>query len=252
MRKSRLHLHSHHPGPHFHPYIYHSRLHQLVTILFVALPFLFFLFFAQFAKISFTTLFSDIGISLLRLSIAYVIALFLAWVCAILFYHGRRSVIALPFFDVLQSFPTFAVLPLASFFLGSSTIIVIFFLVITMIWPIFFSIISSLHLIRHDWQEAVEISQLSGVAYFRMFLLPVTIPGVVTGSLIGLGEGWGALVATEIIVGSRAGLGNFFNLFAKNPRITSFGILGLLILIFSINKLVWTPLLEWSHHKMEE
>lgn len=251
MRKLHPHPHTH-PTPHFHPYIYRSRLHLLVTVLFVILPFAFFLFFAQVAKISSGTLFADIAISLARMVIAYIIALVLAWICAILFYQGRRAAIALPFFDVLQSFPTFAALPLASFFLGPSNTTVILFLVITIIWPIFFSIISSLHLIRRDWREAVEISQLSGFAYFKLFLLPITIPGVVTGSLIGLGDGWGALVATEIIVGSSIGLGNFFNLFSQNPRITAFGILGFLILIFSINKLIWIPLLEWSHRKMEE
>ncbi len=253
MRKSHPHPYSHpHPNPHFNPYIYRSRLHRLVTVLFVVLPFVFFFFFAQFAKISSGKLFADIGISLSRMAIAYIIALILAWICAILFYQGRRAAIALPFFDVLQSFPTFAALPLASFFLGPSNTTVIIFLVITIIWPIFFSIISSLHLIRRDWNEAVGIAQLSGFAYFKLFLLPITIPGAVTGSLIGLGDGWGALVATEIIVGARMGLGNFFNLFSQNPRITTFGILGFLILIFSINKLVWTPLLEWSHRKMEE
>ena len=237
---------------HAHALIYRSRLHRLVTVLFLVLPFAFFLFFAQVAAISSAELFADISISLARMVIAYVIALIAAWACAVLFYQGRRALVALPFFDVLQSFPTFAALPLASYFLGPSNVTVIVFLVITMIWPIFFSIISSLHLIRHDWREAVEISRLSGFSYFKFFLLPVTIPGAVTGSLIGLGDGWGALVATEIIVGSRRGLGSFFNIFSHNPRITAFGILGFLILIFSINKLVWTPLLEWSHRTMEE
>ena len=238
--------------PRAHALIYRSRLHRLVTVLFVALPFVFFLFFAQFATISSAELFTDITISLARIVTAYVIALALAWICAVLFYQGRRAVVALPIFDVLQSFPTFAALPLATYFLGVSNVTVIVFLVVTIIWPIFFSIISSLHLIRHDWREAVEISRLSGFAYFKFFLLPVTIPGVVTGSVIGLGEGWEALVATEIIVGSRVGLGNFFHIFSRNPRITTFGILGFLILIFSINKLIWIPLLEWSHGKMEE
>ena len=237
---------------HAHALIYRSRLHRLVTVLFLVLPFAFFLFFARVATISSAELFADITISLARMVIAYVIALIAAWACAVLFYQGRRALVALPFFDVLQSFPTFAALPLASYFLGASNVTVIVFLVITMIWPIFFSIISSLHLIRHDWREAVEISRLSGFSYFKFFLLPVTIPGAVTGSLIGLGDGWGALVATEIIVGSRRGLGSFFNIFSHNPRITAFGILGFLILIFSINKLVWTPLLEWSHRTMEE
>lgn len=234
-------------------YIYRSRRHRIATVLFVALPFIFFVLFAKFTAISGADLLRNIGISFMRVFIAYVIALIIAWICAVLFYRGKRAVVALPLFDVFQSFPTFAALPIAVSLWGvSHGATIIFFLVITIVWPIFFSIINSLHMIRHDWQDAVDISQLSGFHYLKLFLFPITIPGIVTGSIIGLGEGWEAMVATEIIVEARSGLGNFFNMFARDTVMTTFGILGFLILIFSINKLIWTPLFEWSHRKMEE
>lgn len=232
--------------------IYKSRAHLLFTIFVIIAPFLYLLLFSRIAHIASTTLFSDLFISLWRLLVAYVIALVLAWIFAISFYRGRRSSIALPFFDVLQSFPTFAALPTAVFFWGASNATVIFFLIITIIWPIFFSIISSLKLIKRDWQEASEIYKLSGFNYLRLFLLPASINGAITGSIIGIGEGWEALVATEIIVQMQNGLGSFFQNFSTNPKITAFGILGFLILIFSINKLLWMPLLEWSHKKTSE
>lgn len=75
---------------------------------------------------------------------------------------------------------------------------------------------------------------------------------LITGSIIGLGEGWEALVATEIIVESRAGVGEFFTRFVSSSGITMFGILGFLVCIFSINALIWLPLLAWSHRRMEE
>ena len=237
---------------HAHARIYRSRLHLLVTVLFIVLPFLLFLFFARFAQLSIHELFNNISTSVIRLVIAYVISVVLAWVFAVLFYQGKRAIVALPIFDVLQSFPTFAALPIATVFLGRSTSIVIFFLVLNIIWPIFFSLISSLHLIKHDWREAVEISGLSGFSYLKLFLFPITIPGLITGSVIGLGEAWEGLIATEIIVGVPMGMGSFFNMFSHDPTITAFGIFGFLILIFSIGKLVWAPLLEWSHHQMEE
>ena len=101
---------------------------------------------------------------------------------------------------------------------------------------------------KREWLEAVEVSRLSGWQYIRMFLLPVSIPGLITGSVVGLGEGWEALVATEIIVQSKIGLGSFFQSHSQETMVTAFGILGFLLLIFSINKLLWLPLLEWSHH----
>ena len=231
---------------------YISYRHVLITLFFIVVPFIFLLFFSRVAKIATGALFYDFFISSVRLLIAYVISLVLAWFIAAAFYRGRRSLVALPAFDVLQSFPTFAALPIATIFFGRTNFTVIFFLTITIIWPIFFSIISSFKLIRSDWREAVKISGLRRLDYLRYFLLPASVPAIITGSIIGLGEGWEALVATEIIVNINPGLGSFFNFFTTNPKITGFGIFGLLVLIFSLNKLVWFPLLEWSHHKMEE
>ena len=232
--------------------IYESRLHLLVTLIFLILPFSFFLFFSNLVHIATGKLFSDIFISLFRITVAYIIAAILGWIFAVFLYKGKRSSIALPLFDVLQSFPTFAALPLTVYFLGASSLTIILFLIVTIIWPIFFSVISNLKLIQKDWEETVEISGLKGFQYLRLFIWPISISGLITGTIIGLGDAWEALIATEIIVGIKSGLGNFFDTYSKNPTITTFGILGFLILIFTINKLMWLPLLEWSHRKMEE
>ena len=232
--------------------IYQSKWHLLLTMLILIIPFLFLLAFSRFAKIATSTLLLDFFFSLSRMAVAYFIAALLGWLCAVFFYRGKRAAVALPLFDVLQSFPAFAALPLAVFFWGASNFTVIFFLVISIVWPIFFSVISSLKLIKYDWQEAVEIFGLSGFNYWRLFLWPITIPSLITGSVIGLGDGWEALVATEIIVRLKPGLGDFFQLFAHNIPVTIFGILGFLILIFCLNKIIWLPLMEWSHRQMEE
>ena len=232
--------------------IYSSWKHLAATFGIVVLPFLFFLFFSRLTAIRVSDLFLDLTVSFARLVIAYGLALVLAWVLASLFYRGWRGDVALPIFDVLQSFPTFAALPMGVYFFGASDATIILFLILTIVWPILFSIISSLKLIKHDWEEAVEIFRLSGFEYIKKFLFPVSVPGIITGTIIGLGEGWEALVATEIIIQTPQGLGRFFQVFSHNPRVTAFGILGFLLLIFSINKLLWLPLLEWSHRRMEE
>ena len=232
--------------------IYQSRWHLIATILVVALPFLFLLFFTKLAALDPAKLLFNAFSSIWRIVGAYSIAAALGWGLAILFYRGRRASVALPIFDVLQSFPTSAALPVAALYWGPTSTTVIFFLMLEIIWPVFFSVVSSLKLIRHDWEEVVEITHLTGFSYFRKFLGPVSIPGLITGSVIGLGEGWQVLVATEIVIGVRNGLGGFFQLFSSNATVTSFGILGLLLFVFSINKVVWLPLLEWSHRTMEE
>ena len=237
---------------HGHHHIYRSSVHLAATVGIVALPFLFFLVFSRVAHITTASLFGDIAVSLVRITAAYLLAAILAWFLAVGLYRGRRALVALPLFDVLQSFPTFAVLPAVVGLWGASTMTVIIFLVVTIIWPIFFSIVTSLKFIERDWEEAVTISRLSGFAYLEYFLWPASVPGLVTGSLIGLGEAWEAVVATEIIVNAPHGLGNFFSTHSTSSSTTLFGILGLLLLIFVVNKLIWLPLLEKSHHMMEE
>jgi len=232
--------------------IYHSWLHLGVTIFFIVIPFVFLLVFSKLTEVATDVLFGDLFTSFFRLLIAYSISVFIAWTLAVVFFQGKRASFALPLFDVLQSFPTFATLPLAVFFWGSSNFTVIFFLVLTVIWPMLFSILGSLRLIKKDWQEAIEISGISGFVYFKKYIFPISVPGLITGSLIGLGEGWEALIATEIVVQEKNGLGNFFQTYAANPKITFLGIFGFLLLIFSINKLIWTPLMDWSHGKMED
>lgn len=218
----------------------------------MAIPFIFLLVFSQLAHIAVGTLVTDLLVSFGRLLVAYIIAAILGWICAVAFYRGQRAAVALPLFDVLQSFPTFALLPLAITTFGPSNLTIMFFLVVTIIWPVFFSLISSLKLMRKDWQEAAAIYGVSGWLYLRKFLIPVSLPGLITGSIVGLGEGWEALVATEVIIGLHRGLGSFFQTYSHNVTITIFGIVGFLLVIFSINKVIWLSLLDWSHHRMEE
>lgn len=232
--------------------IYKSTGHLVATVLIVAVPFLFLLLFSRVVKIATSELFFDVFISIFRLFIAYVLAALVGWLLAVWFYHGKRSQVALPLFDVLQSFPTFAAVPLAMLYWGSNDFTVIFFLSVTIIWPICFNVLSSLKSARRDWVEAVEMSQLSGYGYLKYYLWPVTVPGLVTGSIISLGEGWEALVATEIIISVKSGLGDFFQTYNTHPTITFFGILGLLLIVFSVNKIIWTPLLEKSRIMTEE
>ena len=237
---------------HHHTAIYQSRLHLLITFLFIIVPIGFLLLFAQFTSVTLKDLSVDFVTSIGRLLIAYAIAVLLAWTLALAFSTGKKSHVALPVFDVMQSFPTFALVPLAVLTFGASNFTIIFFLVVTVIWPILFSAINALKLIKKEYWEVADIYQLKGYRRLRYFLLPASVPGVVTGSIIGLGEGWEALVATEIIMHTNVGLGNFFQTHSEQGFITALGIMSLMLIIFSINRLIWTPVLLRVYHRMEE
>src|SRR5690349_21617241 len=103
---------------HQHPHakLYKSRAHLITTSVALVLPFILFLIFSRAISNVANIFFVGTFVSLIRMTIAYIISAILGWAGAVAFYRGRRSEIALPIFDVLQSFPTFAALPLATEF----------------------------------------------------------------------------------------------------------------------------------------
>ncbi len=232
--------------------IYRSWWHVVATLVLIAAPFVALAYLAHLTHMEIGRIFTDLTASFWRIALAYVISAILGWLLAVLLARGRVSTVALPVFDVLQSIPTFAALPLAVAVWGPNNLTIVIFLILAIIWPLFFTIVSSMRLLRRDWEEAVHMARLTRWQRFTHFLVPVTLPGVVTGSIIGLGDGWEALIATEIIVRIRPGMGSFFSSVAHNAQLTILGIFGFLLFIFAINKLVWLPLLERSHRMLED
>ena len=234
-----------------HVHIYKSPWHALVTFAFILAPLIILIAFSQAALGSSYRLFGDLGVSTARMFVGFIFSALFAWVFAVAMYK-RANTVVLPLFDVLQSFPAFAILPIVTYLFGASEWVILAFLFLNITWPIFFSVLTSLRLIRRDWEEAVEIMGLKGWPYYLKFLIPASLPGLITGSIIGLGDGWQALVATEVIVQTKIGLGGFFDLHATDPAITTYGVLVFLAFIFIINRLIWTPLMLWSQKQMEE
>lgn len=233
--------------------IYKKKIHALWTFLIVLLPFLFIVLFTPLSYSEKMSFMSDLGASSVRLVVAYVISLFLAIVLGITLSRGRVGTVSLPVFDVLQSFPTFAMLPLAVHVFGPSDMTVIFFLVVTVVWPMLFAIISSQKLIKTAWEEAATVYGATGIKRFTHFALPVAAPGIVTGSIVGLGEGWEAVVGAELIVGLKDhGLGGFFESGGTQGHVVFFGVMALLLFIFVLNHIIWLPLLEKSHKMLTE
>jgi taurine transport system permease protein len=230
-----------------------SSRHLLVAFAVLLVPLVGLFLFSFMSGVPFFVSLYDLGISMRRLGMALVCAVAIAWTLVVLLVRGGRTeAVSLSLFDVLQSLPTFTILPIAVHFLGDSELTIVFFLIITIIWPIVFSIVSSLKQADRSWHEAVIMSRIRGFHYVRYYLLPVTAPGIITGTIIGLGDGWEALIATELILGTKTGLGPFFQGFSNDSFTTALGVLVFLSVIFAINKFLWLPLLEKSHRLIEQ
>lgn len=233
--------------------IYKKRWHLFLAFTTIVAPFIYIFIFSEFTGVKTSQVFVDLGASFMRVAAAYLISIILAIPMAFFLGQGKTGDFFLPVFDVLQSFPSFALLPLLTVWFGVGNAAAIFFLVITMVWPILFSALSAIRLGRKDLEEAAFVFGARGLRKLFVFTLPLSLPGLVTGSIVGIGEGWEAIVGAEII-GVTPGIGGFLNEASMrgNIPVLSFGIIALLLFLFTLNKLIWIPLLKKSHDYSHE
>lgn len=186
--------------------------------------------------------------SFFRVIAAYAISVSIALIIAIAV-TGKKVVedTALPILDALQSFPSFSILPLLLAFYGHSSGVAIFVLVIAMIWPILFSILTSLKSENEETLEAATVFGARGINRLVFVTLPLTLPALVTGSIVAWGEAWETVLAAEIII-QIPGVGTYLSRASENGQNTVLiiGILLLMVTLFIINKFFWIPLLNKS------
>lgn len=186
--------------------------------------------------------------SLSRVTLAYFISLGLALVMAIVIASSKViENISVPILDVLQSFPSFALFPLFALWFGRTAIVTILILIISMIWPILFTILSAQKQLRTDLSEAATVFGARGGKYLIYVLFPLMLPAIVTGSIVAWGEAWEAIIAAEIIV-NVPGVGTYLaqNGENLNSKVLLIGIMLLLMMLFILNKYIWLPLLNFS------
>jgi hypothetical protein len=76
---------------------------------------------------------------------------------------------------------------------------------------------------------------------------PLSLPAILTGSIVGIAIGWEAVIGAEIIVHA-SGFGSFIKDSATSgiDRPAVAGMFVILVLVFTLNRLVWAPLLAES------
>jgi ABC-type nitrate/sulfonate/bicarbonate transport system permease component len=188
----------------------------------------------------------DFITSLTAVTVAYLICLVLGVTIGLATASSPRAeAFLLPVIDLAQSFPTFAILPVLVYQFGHTPGSVITILVIAMIWPIVFSVISGVKEQRRDETEAAIVFGARGVRHFWYYLWPLLRPAVLTGSIISWGQAWDTIVGAEIIAGA-AGAGHFLGNLGDQGHLPALAlaIFLYLFLIFAINQLLWLPLLH--------
>lgn len=204
----------------------------------------------SFGHIPVEIFFSGLLVSLARVSIAYVLGLVVSIVLALVVTsHKQLETIFLPVFDVLQSFPSFALFPiLVGALAREPNEVIVMVLALEIIWPILFAILSGIKGRRRDLEEAATVFGAVGGRRLFAFTLPMLLPSIVTGSIVGWGEAWEFIIGAELLVQTRHGVGQFLGQLGADQQTTAlaYGITLLMLFLFLINKLIWLPLLERS------
>lgn len=229
----------------FHTFrVFKRGIHVLIAFAILILPLAFIFLAGRISQIAALGLLSDLGLSLFRLVFAYGISLAVGAGLAILLGRGRLGDFFVPIFDVLQNLPSFALIPLFIILFGRTNKMAIIFAASSMLWPILFYVLSALKTARTEFNEAATLFGATGIKRIFNYLIPLSFPAIITGSIVGISIGWEAIIGIEII-GLSNGIGAFLNSgLATNHQTLFFGIIALLLAVFSINRLVWMPLIK--------
>lgn len=207
-------------------------------------------------SVDFKQILGGFVVSLIRISIAYAIALVAAIIIALSITSNKIVENALlPIFDVLQSFPSFALFPVLVVTLKNSPeVIIISVLSLAMLWEILFSLIGGIKNRRQDLEDAATIFGARGIKRLIDFTIPALSPSIVTGSIIGWGEGWEFIIGAELLVKTNLGIGTYLGQLGNAQQNLSLvvGIIILLALLFILNKILWLPLLNKTSEFSEE
>lgn len=182
-----------------------------------------------------------------RLAIAYAVALALGVALGLFVGWSPFTDALFPVFDILQNIPSFALLPFFIYFFGFTDQMIILFAMSSIIWPILFAVLTAIKNAHRDLDDAATVFGAVGLRRIPSYLAPLSFPAILTGSIVGIAIGWEAVIGAEII----AHVGGFggFAISADSTgvsRMAIAGMLAILIIVFVVNRLVWTPLLHDS------
>lgn len=107
-----------------------------------------------------------------------------------------------PLLLFFQAIADIAWLPIVIVWFGFSLTAVTFVIVYTIVFPLVLAVVSGVEQVP---QELVRAARSLGAGRFRVFvevIVPGALPAVAGGIRTGLGYGWRALIAAEIIVGT--------------------------------------------------
>jgi taurine transport system permease protein len=190
------------------------------------------------------TLLGHLGVSLARLAGSMVVAGCAGIVIGVLAGISRRVAIFVePLAGFFNALSGIVWLPLAITWFGLTWKTVVFVIGNAIFFIVFFNTLVGVRSVPRLYEQAILTLGASRWQMLRDVLLPGALPGIVTGIRLGLGFGWRALIAAELVAVTQ-GLG--FMIFSAaaylRTDIILAGILVIGIVALAIDALIIVPI----------
>ena len=200
--------------------------------------------------------------SLTRSWLAYGLSLiFTILIASWAFYDLRARRLILPALDVLQSIPVLGFLPglvlaLVGVFPHSNIgleIACIVMIFTGQVWNMAFSYYDSLQGVPAEHRNLARLYDFSGWQRFWRVELPFGTQSLVYNSMVSMAGGWFFLSITEAFqLGDQdfrlPGIGSYMSVAIAQGNVSAqiYGVIAMGIIIISVDRLVWWPLVRWS------
>jgi len=150
---------------------------------------------------------SFFGETMARLAIGSVIALALGIPFGLLLGLNKTvSDMFYPIMNFFQSISGIAIFPIVVVWWGNSEKTVMAIILYTAFFPLAFNVLSGVRTVPMRYIHAVRTLGASRFQIIKDVLLPGAMPSIATGSRLGIGFAWRAVIAGEMLAG-RQGLG---------------------------------------------
>lgn len=157
-------------------------------------------------------LWTDIQASVLRVTVGFLIATFVAMVLAIVLARSERlTFYVMPIIELIRPISVIAWIPLAILWFGLGNKPAWFIIFLGAFFPIFTNTFLGFRSVEHIHVQVAECLGAGRWLFVKEVLFPSALPYILTGMRIGLGVGWMCVIAAEMIA-STSGLGYMIQL----------------------------------------
>jgi sulfonate transport system permease protein len=197
----------------------------------------------------------DIGYSLRRIAVAYLLATALGITLGTLMGRFRLAQdLVTPYIEILRPIPAVAWIPLAILMLPTEESSIVFITFLGAFFPIVINTVIGVGQTPRNLVQAARCLGAGDAAILWHVVLPSALPAITAGLAVGMGVAWFSLLAGEMISG-QYGIGYFtWNAYSlvEYPQIIV-GMLcigGLGTLSTHLVRLATRPLLRWQGDKV--